>query len=99
MLAVAKILVVDADRRFRRHDPATLLDDGALERRLLPLVAYDLLEVVAVQDAAHHVLGAGFRSTLEQGDLQSRFGHGNRSRSAGWARPDNHRVELFVVGH
>jgi len=53
---VPQVLVVKADRRFRSHHPAPLLDDGTLERRFLPRVAYDLLEVVVVQNAAHHVL-------------------------------------------
>ena len=66
---VAQVLVVDPDRRLRRHQPATLLDDRALEWGLLPLLAYDLFEVVVVENAAHDVLCPRLGATLEQGNL------------------------------
>ena len=99
MLPVAEVLVVDADRGLGRHHPAPLLDDRALERRLLPAVAYDLLEVVVVEDAAHDVLGARLRAALEQRHLQAGLGHRDRGRRAGRAGADDDRVELLVVGH
>ena len=99
VLAVAKVLVVDANDRLRRHDPAPFLDDWAFERSLPPFVAYDLVKVVAVEDAAHDILRTGLQSTLKEGDLQPRLGHGESRRGACGAGADNHRVELFVVGH
>jgi len=60
---------------LRGHDPAPLFDDRALERRLLPGVAYDFLEVMAVENAAHDVLGTRLGAALEEGNLQPSFGH------------------------
>src|SRR4029077_2898994 len=85
VLAVAQVLVVDADGRVRRHDPAPFLNDRTLERRLLPCVAYDLLEGVAVENPAHDILGARLAPALEESDLEAGFGH--RERGCGSRRP------------
>src|SRR5438552_3931623 len=69
MGAVADVLVVEADGGIRRHQPPSLLDDWPLQRSLLPVVAYDLFEVVVVQDAAHHVFRPGLRAALEERHL------------------------------
>ena len=56
MRAVADVLVVESDGRVRSHQPAPLVDDRPLERSLLPVLAYDLFEVVVVENAAHDIL-------------------------------------------
>jgi len=57
------------------------------------------LEVMAVENAAHDVLGTRLRAPLEKGDLEPRLGHGDRRCRAGRSGADNHRIELFIVGH
>ena len=99
MLAVAEVLVIDADGRVLCHQPASLFDDRPLERRLLPGVAYDLLEIVVVEDPAHDVLGAGLQSALEERHLKAGLGHRDGGRSAGRAGADDDRVEPLLVSH
>ncbi len=99
MLAVSEVLVIDADGRLRRHDPAPFLDDRAFERRLLPGLTYDLLEVVAVEDSTHDVLGTWPDTALEERHLQPGLGHSQGRRGAGGAGADHNRVKFFVVSH
>jgi len=66
---------------------------------LLPGLAYDLLEVVVVEDAPHDVLRPGLGATLEQRDLQPSLGHGDRGRGARRTRADDDRIEFLLVSH
>jgi hypothetical protein len=98
VVAVAKVLVAEQpERGLVGHEPPLLLDHRALDGRLLPCVADDLLQVVAVEDAAHHVLGAGLLPLFEDDDLQPRLGHRDRGRDAGRAGPDDDGVKLLVL--
>ena len=96
---IAKILVVEADIGVLGHHPAPLLDDRALERRLLPGLAYDLLEIVVVEDAAHDIFRAWLLPALEEGDLKASLGHGDGGGASGRARTHNDGVELLLVSH
>src|ERR1043165_8877624 len=69
MGAVADVLVVETDRGVRGHQPAPLVDDRALEGGLLPVLAYDLFQVVVVEDASHDILRARLDPALEQRNL------------------------------
>lgn len=100
MLAVAEVLVAkQPDRGVRGHEPALLLDDGALQRGLLPILADHLFEVVGVENPAHDVLGAWLLALLDEGDLEPGLGHRGRGGGAGGARSDDDRVQLFLFGH
>src|SRR5712691_5203408 len=94
---IADVLVVETDRGLWRHQPSPLLDDRPLEGCLLPFVAYDLFEVVVVENAAHDVLRPGLRTSLQQRDLQTGFGHRDRRRRAGRSGAYDDRVEFLVV--
>src|SRR5205807_1180426 len=96
---VAKVLVVEADVGLLGHHPAPLLDDRSLERRILPGLAYDLLEIVVVEDASHDVLRAWLLPALEEGDLKTCLGHGDGGGAAGRARTHDDGVELLLVSH
>src|SRR5437588_12320467 len=97
MLAMAEVLVAEqAERRLVGHEPALLLDHRPLDRRLRPGVSDDLLQVMAVEDATHHVLGAGLLAPLQDHDLEAGSGHRDRGRDAGGARRDHDRIKLLV---
>ena len=100
MLAIAKVLVPEQpDRGLGRQHPALFLDDRPLERSLLPILADDLLEVVRVEDPAHHVLGARLLPLLHDHDVEARPGHRDRSADSGRSGADDDGVELLFVGH
>jgi len=99
MLPIAEVLVVEADVRLGSHHPAALFDDRTLERCLLPGVPYDLLEIVVVEDAAHHVLGARLLTALEERHLEAGLCHRDGRGGACGPRADDHGVELLLVSH
>src|SRR6266849_2949530 len=96
MLAIAQVLVVEADVCLWCHQPTALFDDGALERCAFPNVPYDLLEIVVVEDATHDVLGPRLRPSLEENHLEARFRHRVRRRGPGRPGADHDRVELLL---
>ena len=86
---------VDAQRLRGREHHRRPPGDPALDRHLLPPARDELVEDPAVHDAAVHVLAAGERAPLEEGDVPA--GASQHQGGGGARRPgsDHDRIKRF----
>ena len=81
------------------HVPHALLDDVALQRRILAEVRDDLFEHVGVHDRALHVLRARIFAALDLQDLEAALGQRVGAGVPGRAGPHDDDVEFFNGHH
>ena len=98
LLVEVVVAVMHAGMGGVRHQPEALLDQVALQRRLVAEVRDDLLDHVRIENAALHVLRAGIFAALQLQHFQPARGHGVGRRVAGHAGADDDRVK-FLVDH
>lgn len=77
------------------HHPKALLDEMALQRRVLAEIRDKLLQHVGIEDRALHILGAGIFAALQLQDFESLARQGQGGGVAGHAGADDNRIESF----